>query len=520
MTQFDEPQSYRRNCGGISKQYALAQLQPPTRRSGGAGVYVMSYTKIVEQIAIPIANLTRRASGVLHSRETQTSASEVVKLGNQNDLGRLRDSRYSCRTRANPNVRADYGKIFMWNGRSMAATRPEIALVITTYQKPLHLRKALLSVTLQKEVAGQFEVVVTDDGSTDETAEIVSQFRRSVDFPVHFTTHPHTIYHPARSRNEGAAATTAPYLLFLDGDCILPPNHVKIHLRRKEQNCAMLGFYYRMDQASSEHLTDDIVRSGEYQHWDHRKERRRLFFRDLKIRFNGWRKHPTKHKLAGCDVGIWRADFERINGFDENFQGWGQEDCDLGRRLIRAGVRTKSILRWTNLYHIWHPVDTTKSKRWCDGANIPYYFRRGALTRCRNGLQKRSLADIRVQVVGRPDDQRTAAQFMTRLGHRDHFAPGARLTNGARLAPGEYTGGQRSSCEQHEPEVEVLFSPGTGNFSKQANCRLLVVLEPNPRVAHLALQADMVVSDQAYPTDPHAHIFPLRAFDEALRKVA
>ena len=87
---------------------------------------------------------------------------------------------------------------------------PEIALLLTTYQKSSHLQRVLTSIAMQRDVTGQFELAVADDGSTDETAAIVEQFRRQAPFRVVFTTHPHTTFHPARSRNEAAAATTAP----------------------------------------------------------------------------------------------------------------------------------------------------------------------------------------------------------------------------------------------------------------------------------------------------------------------
>src|SRR5258708_19782189 len=102
----------------------------------------------------------------------------------------------------------------------------EIAISVTTYQKPWHLRRALASIAGQQGVAGRFEVVVTDDGSTDETPEIVERFGREVDFPVHFTTHPHAAFQVSKCRNAGARATTAPYLLFAHPHCVFPPHPV------------------------------------------------------------------------------------------------------------------------------------------------------------------------------------------------------------------------------------------------------------------------------------------------------
>src|SRR5437868_7258595 len=123
---------------------------------------------------------------------------------------------------------------------------PEIAISVTTYQKPWHLRRALASIAGQQRIDGRFEVVVTDDGSTDETPEIVDRFRRGVDFPVHFTSHPHAAFQVSKSRNAGARATTAPYLLFVDGDCVLPLDHVATHLAHRRPGRAILGDCYRI----------------------------------------------------------------------------------------------------------------------------------------------------------------------------------------------------------------------------------------------------------------------------------
>ena len=73
-------------------------------------------------------------------------------------------------------------------------------------------------------------------------------------------------------------------------------------------------------------------------------ERRKLagiHYKGLLYQFLG---HPTKPAIKGGNVGIWREDFEQLNGFDENFQGWGCEDDDLGKRLRQSGVRALSLM--------------------------------------------------------------------------------------------------------------------------------------------------------------------------------
>jgi len=275
--------------------------------------------------------------------------------------------------------------------------QPEIALSLTTYQKPSHLRRVLASIAAQRDVPGGFELVVTDDGSTDETPDIVEQFRNRVPFPVSFTTHPHKGFHPARSRNEGAAASSAPYLLFLDGDCVLPPDHVAMHLARRAPGFAMVGDCYRLNPEESERLTEERIRRGELTVLYADEERRRLAKQDFKFRLYNFLRHPTKpSKLKSGNVGIWREDYLRVNGFDENYCGWGCEDDDLGRRLRRSGVGLASILRWTRSLHLWHPQTETPSE-WRQGRNVKYHLRKGWLTRCRNGLVKRKFEDMALE---------------------------------------------------------------------------------------------------------------------------
>ena len=372
-------------------------------------------------------------------------------------------------------------------------TRSEIALLMSTYQRPTHLRRALESIALQEGVDGRMQLVITDDGSTDETPEIVRQFAKSVPFEVGFTTHPHTTFQLARCRNEGVRASRAPYMLFLDGDCVLPRDHVRIHLERRKPGTVMAGDFCRLDEATSGRVTPEAVRSGELAAWASASELARLRKQDRSSRFYRLIRHPTKPKLIGNNVGIWRSDFERVNGYDENFKGWGCEDDDLRRRLRRAGVVIESILRWTHTYHLWHPVDVTAPAQWKQGANVEYYQRKGRLTRCRNGLAKRDLQDLAIRVVGSTSLPRLASQF---------------------------TQGRFASDQSARPEVEILFLPGVGRFSGRADCNVLVALEPQAAHSPLARQAHLMIAPQAAANFDRRALFSLDDFDQALAAVA
>jgi GT2 family glycosyltransferase len=257
-------------------------------------------------------------------------------------------------------------------------------VIVSTYQRPEHLRRSLLSLALQRNVGVPYEIVVTDDGSTDNTPDFVHQFGRTVEFPVRFVSQEHRGFHAARCRNHGAQAARAPYLIFFDGDCIFPPDHLEQHLRARRPGMARTGDSYRLDPAASERVDAAAIRSAAFVRWVSRAERwrmRRRWFRELI--YSAIRHKP---KVMAGNLALWRSDFERINGFDEQFMGWGCEDDDLGHRLRQAGVRIAPIFGYTQGYHLWHLAHPSRPKKWRDGANVEYLFRSDKPTRCVQGL--------------------------------------------------------------------------------------------------------------------------------------
>jgi glycosyltransferase involved in cell wall biosynthesis len=279
--------------------------------------------------------------------------------------------------------------------------RPEVSLLVSTYQKPRHLRLALASVAMQQGVSEKLELVVTDDGSTDETLAVVEEFAAAADLPVAFTTHQRSTFQLAKCRNEGVAASAAPYLIFTDGDLILPPDFVWQHLKRRQTNAAYTGDCYRLTEMVSQQIDDAAVRSGAYRELVSADEVWRVRKADRMARWHALLRHRHRPHLIGGNVGMWRSDYERVNGYDENFQGWGCEDDDLAHRIRASGIRIHSINRWTCAYHVWHPRDVTMPAAWHDGANVVYYLRKQRRIRCLNGLSKLEAEHAPIEQGGR-----------------------------------------------------------------------------------------------------------------------
>ncbi|NCY01997.1 MAG: glycosyltransferase [Planctomycetia bacterium] len=342
-----------------------------------------------------------------------------------------------------------------------AAAARDVALVVNTYQKPRHLALVLASIAAQAGVDGRFEVVVTDDGSTDGTAALVHDFAAHVSFPVRLTSQPHDGFRLSRTRNAGARLTVSDYLLFLDGDCILPRDHLAAYLQRRRPGQALLGYCARLPEDTSAALDAATFAETDLSTLAPASERRLLARRFRKAWWHTLLRHPSKPRLAGGNCGMWRRDFLAVNGCDERFVGWGQEDDDLGLRLRAAGVRLESILDRTWSLHVWHPVDTSATPRWRDGANVPYFLRRGRLRRCRRGLADRGLHDL---LWGLPAD---AAQ--TPLGR----ACLALLADAPRAGPTEcrllVTAGEaEASLRRRADQVRDVVAPAVGPSDQQA----------------------------------------------------
>ena len=76
-----------------------------------------------------------------------------------------------------------------------------------------------------------------------------------------------------------------------------------------------------------------------------------------------------------------------MNGFDQNFVGWGYEDDDFARRLYRAGVEPQSVMDQARAIHLWHPSLAPQAlARHRDRPNRAYFRRWRVPVYCENGL--------------------------------------------------------------------------------------------------------------------------------------
>ncbi len=223
-----------------------------------------------------------------------------------------------------------------------------ISLIITTYNRPDALDMVLKSVRRQSLMPA--EVIVADDGSTRETRETVAKW--SGKLPLIHSWLPDHGFRAARSRNLAAIKTTSDYIVFVDGDCLLPKTFLESHSRLAEPQKLVAGGRKLLSRAQTEFIltqTDQTPLESAFQG--------PKFYRFPLGELRNIHK-KNSGSVRSCNMGIFKDDFFQVSGFDEQYIGWGREDTDLVLRLLNSGVSIKSARLAACVAHLWHPDES------------------------------------------------------------------------------------------------------------------------------------------------------------------
>jgi glycosyltransferase involved in cell wall biosynthesis len=233
-----------------------------------------------------------------------------------------------------------------------------ISVVVTTYNRPDALQAVLKGCFRQTDT--NFEIIVADDGSGEATRDCVAALRASAPVPLQHVWQPDEGYRLAMARNRGILAASGDYILVLDGDCIPRRNYIEQHRKLARPGFLVTGSRVLLSQDATARVlagTLDMQTAGLVELA--RLRRRGAINKLAQLLFTlpdvgRERRRFSYRRIKGCNMGIWRADLERVNGFDESFRGWGHEDADVVVRLFNAGVMRKDGAFATEVLHLWH----------------------------------------------------------------------------------------------------------------------------------------------------------------------
>lgn len=260
------------------------------------------------------------------------------------------------------------------------------AIVISTYNRPDALRIVLESLLCQTVMPD--EIIIADDGSTDETRDLIQSYMKKIPGCIKHIWHEDKGFRLAAIRNRAMAQANSEYIIQIDGDIMLHPKFIADHLSMAQKGCYMAGSRVML----SNKLTTEILNSA-------KNQALYVITPGLNNRLNAIRipmlmhllAHPqvsckSYKKIKGCHMAFWKEDFISINGYNEDFEGWGSEDVEIELRFINAGLKRCNLKFGALQYHLYHPEHSKdqeqKNEKICtetrDSKNI----------RCRNGVSK------------------------------------------------------------------------------------------------------------------------------------
>lgn len=230
----------------------------------------------------------------------------------------------------------------------------KVSIIIPTMNKAQRLYMTLLSLcdsTYNKE---NYEVIVIDDGSDDNTDKVVTKFIEDGRMLLKYCFQQNRGRAAARNRGIGMAA--GELVIFLDDDRIVTPDFIAAHVNHytdshddrfvvlgKRMNIYLSDFEKKFSQILSayEKNTQSLLKYARTEYYWKKISQAQLMYEIKWIMFTTGNASVKRKYLTECGM------------FNESFQGWGMEDTELGYKLWNIGLDMVMDDEITN-YHIEH----------------------------------------------------------------------------------------------------------------------------------------------------------------------
>jgi GT2 family glycosyltransferase len=185
-------------------------------------------------------------------------------------------------------------------------------------------------------------------------------------------------------RNRAIARAIGDYVVLIDGDIVLDRHFVEDHLA-----AARTGFFVQGSRVIvGERKTREAISRGALtvSWFSAGIGNRKNCFRSRLLSGIFSRETTGLGGIKTCNFAFWREDALKVNGFNEDFIGWGREDSEFAVRLMNSGVRRRNLKFLAKGYHLHHQV--CSRQRLLGNDEILKRVIAGKLTRCDNGIDK------------------------------------------------------------------------------------------------------------------------------------
>jgi glycosyltransferase involved in cell wall biosynthesis len=243
----------------------------------------------------------------------------------------------------------------------------ELSVIVTTYNSTEWLEKVIWG--YQHQNFRNFELLIADDGSTSETADLVLTMRKYVHFYIRHVWQENHGFNKCKILNKAILETSSEYLVFSDGDCIPRSDFLQTHFENSRPNYFLSGGTVRLPLALSQHITREDISDGSAfdKKWLMAHGLKKSLFKNLKLTQNRWvssalnRLSPTNATWNGGNSSAWKKDILSVNGFNESMR-YGAEDREFGERLTNRHIFGIQIRYSAVCIHLDHLRDYINEK--------------------------------------------------------------------------------------------------------------------------------------------------------------
>ena len=253
---------------------------------------------------------------------------------------------------------------------------------MATYNRADALLLVLQSIVYQKLQPS--EIIIADDGSNDITKNLILNFKKNTKLNVIHSFQEDRGFRAAESRNKAISITSFDYVVLIDGDMILHPNFLYDHAKN-----AKAGFFIQGSRTLlTQNKTIEVIGNNDRNF--------NVFSPGLMNRLNAFHssflskifsiKRNYLEGIKTCNMSFYKKDFLSINGFNNDFVGWGREDTEFVVRLFNKGINRNTLKFGAIQYHLWHEDSNRDSLN--ENDNILKKTINEKLIRCNSGVDK------------------------------------------------------------------------------------------------------------------------------------
>jgi len=229
-----------------------------------------------------------------------------------------------------------------------------VSLIITTYNRPDALFLVLKSVESQSILPE--EIIIADDGSNNITKELIDSFKLQTSLKIIHSWQKNDGFRAAKSRNKAIAQSSSDYIILIDGDTILHPEFVQDHISNSEKGYFIQGNRVLLTEKATRSSIESM--SINFTFFSNGIKNRKNAIHSALLSNLFSKKISYLSGIKTCNMSFFKKDCININGFDNNFEGWGREDSEFALRLLNSGINRNNLRFNAIQFHLWHLENT------------------------------------------------------------------------------------------------------------------------------------------------------------------